>query len=307
MFGIGIVGVTSNVLVFVSTDINDFTCSMILLYSLFIANTIICGYGLIFGLVNAIQRYWFFGVSGCIIASWISTFVCCVSIFLLSAMAIEKLITIKYQKTLSKSQVYYWIGAVVILALTISMMPYYTFTSDFTIALHPAKLNCNFTMWSFNIVTTVLILVFCGIISIAMAAMVYSYYQISTFFKSVLSKQMRAAIADKEHEIVVKNVLISGSFIVFWSPYIIKVVYEVIAKIPVPAEIDATCVFLALLNSALNPVIVYFTDARIRRNIRGFLSLSVVNSDDGKHISFEASRPFGTAFESQAQDQSLSV
>jgi hypothetical protein len=113
-----------------------------------------------------------------------------------------------------------------------------------------------------------------------------------------LDKEFIQMVAQKEREIIIKNITLSGSFVLFWSPYLFKIFYEVTLKNPVPIPVDAICVLLALLNSALNPCIVYVCDTRIRRNLNAFLGIKdTVGSGSSTFVTHQIGTMMGTTEE----------
>ncbi|KAJ3270750.1 hypothetical protein HDV01_007442 [Terramyces sp. JEL0728] len=78
---------------------------------------------------------------------------------------------------------------------------------------------------------------------------------------------------EKEKVLLIKSIIISGTFITCWSPYLIVIVYSLVSGLPAPAFWDSLVSIFALCNSAVNPVLLFTLDKRIRGYVLEMLRL----------------------------------
>jgi hypothetical protein len=91
-------------------------------------------------------------------------------------------------------------------------------------------------------------------------------------FRSQKKKMLvKTASSVAERNLLYKAIGFSGSFLFFWSPYVVLIVICLIQKAPVSSEFDQFCSILALTNSAFSPVILYTLDKRIKNNVNNLL------------------------------------
>ncbi|KAJ3320560.1 hypothetical protein HDV06_005183 [Boothiomyces sp. JEL0866] len=69
---------------------------------------------------------------------------------------------------------------------------------------------------------------------------------------------------DKEKVLLIKSIIISGTFIFCWSPYLVVIIYSLASGLPAPLFWDSLVSLCALCNSAVNPVLLFTLDKRIR-------------------------------------------
>jgi hypothetical protein len=80
-----------------------------------------------------------------------------------------------------------------------------------------------------------------------------SYYLIIKAFQNAMKNSRRAIGEDKERKIVKKNITVTLSFVLLWTPCILKLIYEALTARPVPQVVDAFAVLLGTFNSTLYP------------------------------------------------------
>ncbi|KAJ3270749.1 hypothetical protein HDV01_007441 [Terramyces sp. JEL0728] len=69
---------------------------------------------------------------------------------------------------------------------------------------------------------------------------------------------------DKERMLLIKSILISGTFIVCWTPYLMMILYSLATGVPAPSAWDSVSCVFAVTNSAINPLLLVTLDSRIR-------------------------------------------
>ncbi|KAJ3320562.1 hypothetical protein HDV06_005185 [Boothiomyces sp. JEL0866] len=92
--------------------------------------------------------------------------------------------------------------------------------------------------------------------------------------------ELISAPKDKERMLLIKSIIISGTFIFCWycesharTPYLLMIIYSLSSGLPAPPFWDSFVSIAALINSAVNPVLLVTLDLRIRSNVCEFLGI----------------------------------
>ncbi|KAJ3320561.1 hypothetical protein HDV06_005184 [Boothiomyces sp. JEL0866] len=78
---------------------------------------------------------------------------------------------------------------------------------------------------------------------------------------------------DKEKILLIKSILISGTFIVCWTPYLMMIIYSLITGTPAPSAWDSIACIFAVTNSAVNPLLLVALDSRIQSYVFEMLGI----------------------------------
>ncbi|KAJ3312690.1 hypothetical protein HDV04_002834 [Boothiomyces sp. JEL0838] len=81
---------------------------------------------------------------------------------------------------------------------------------------------------------------------------------------AVPAQPQKESSRDKEKVLLIKSIIISGTFIFCWSPYLVVIIYSLASGLPAPLFWDSLVSLCALCNSAVNPLLLFTLDKRIR-------------------------------------------
>ena len=113
------------------------------------------------------------------------------------------------------------------------------------------------------ILFTFFVLVFCH------AQIVVTYHRLNQRKekKELALRKMHIDNRQKEWKLILKSILISGSFIFVWIFYVILILYEVINQKAVDVRYDAFIQTIISLSPIINIIILYHYDAKFKLNI----------------------------------------
>ncbi|KAJ3346174.1 hypothetical protein HDU91_007123 [Kappamyces sp. JEL0680] len=293
---IAIVGTLALTVVLLSTVGRNNSPSTLLVLSLCFADLLYCFSSVIVTAVNISAGGWALGDAGCIISNILVILSCYCSVLSLLSITLERYLSVIRQTILSRRTAIIWIASLWIVSTIIAFLPFMTGNLSDGIALQSAMLICA-TTWSsrsgpvvFEILLAIVVLLSCVLF------MTFAYYCIvAQYIKTVrkLDKQSNSDIFNPslsssvfstksgglsgsiqlradEKKLMIKAIVISGSFTIMWTPYMLLIFYCLISGKDVSPLVDSICNCLGLLNSATNPILLFLLDSRIKRNVHSF-------------------------------------
>ncbi|KAJ3339470.1 hypothetical protein HDU91_001013, partial [Kappamyces sp. JEL0680] len=88
-----------------------------------------------------------------------------------------------------------------------------------------------------------------------------------------MNEQTCDILSAREKRLMLTAIVITGCFVFLWSPYLIMMVIEMVMGVPAPTGWDQFCSTLTLINSAINPFLLYAFDKRICANVNQLLGI----------------------------------
>ncbi|KAI8908990.1 hypothetical protein EDD86DRAFT_206623 [Gorgonomyces haynaldii] len=283
---IAYLGLILSTILFLSCITKESTTSMMLILFLCYADILFCLTCAVFGTLDLAHGSFATGFVGCIIYTLLILSSCFYSILFVSLIALERYAAIVLARPLTKKDIWKLLHINSIVGTASFIIPFAL--NDYSqFALQSSREVCSNAFWRheplplistvvclFVMIGSTIVLVFCY------GTILRSYLRLRTSMKDTATSiyDTQSAPPDKsqkdlERRLLIKCIAVSGVYVFFWSPYTIKILVEVITGKPLEVSLDIFCHCFALLNSALNPVVLYVFDARIRTNINQFLRL----------------------------------
>jgi hypothetical protein len=245
----------------------------LLLKSLAIIDTVLCFCVAIISIGDSVTGGFPWGLNGCLVVFIVVYFCCFVSINTLTIIALERFLSVVKGIILSETTINYLILTVWLSGIATVSIPFIANTYLYTIVLENSATNC-IARWTaegtpsllLNYIT-VLVYVFGYIF------MIFGYYQIYRKFtkarnpKKLNNPKYLARFDEQQRKVVTMCVMLSGSFIVHWSPYCAKVLYEVITRKETNEYWTMIGVTLGFCKSAFNPFLMFKYDNRIKSQV----------------------------------------
>jgi hypothetical protein len=288
---LGFVGFFGGILVLVAQRNQKLTPDMKLVISLVCADIYFCSSVIVFDISNLAGGGWVFGATGCVVDGIIVMWSCFASVFTLLAITIERYRTVLLSKRVTNTQAHWMLVAIWGASLVIVFIPLVSNGFGTAYALNSGLLVCTFA-WPEKLPAPVFmialglgtLLVATGVIVFVYTMIVLAYYEIQKKLKSSLnsggisesqvadtsSTQLpvkKERYTDQEKKLIIKSAVLTGSFFFCWSPYVVKIVYEIATSKSIPPEWDIVCSMGALANSALNSYLLIFLDGRIKKGV----------------------------------------
>jgi hypothetical protein len=249
--------------------------SMKLVVSLCMTDLLYCSTSFVFGIVNVSSQGWAMGYYGCIVNTVLVIGMACSSLLHIVSLSMERYISIFYQIQCNNSQYRVWVMTMWVISTAMVLYPLYTGTQDEGIDLGPSLLVCA-GRWSsrkllpmtFSIVPLVIIFLSTGLNLFVYSRMIISYMKI---VKAKESHQTNAQVSIEvfsrnERKLLIKAAFLTISYFICWAPYAAQIFIALISGEPVSRLFDAIGCLGCLLNSCMNPVLLYIYDHRIKKN-----------------------------------------
>ncbi|KAI8906932.1 hypothetical protein EDD86DRAFT_57711 [Gorgonomyces haynaldii] len=288
---LGVIGLLFSLLIFVSSIGRTTSPSMILILTLTMADFMFCCAAVYFGIADTIAMRFSTGKIGCLVYANIVMISCYLSITTLGAITLERYNNVVRQKTLTRKGALQILAVLILTSFLFIMTPMLLGHYE-VFALMPSHQVCAMVFWdrraaplSQAIIALVVILSCAGLMCYAYVVIVMTYFKhkksrqtgsyktdLGSQNKSMRTEEDEALELQFERRLLRKCIAISGLYIVCWTPYGIKGFIELFTERPIDPYWDSFCTILALLNSTLNPVLLYMFDARIKSNISDLLS-----------------------------------
>ncbi|KAJ3270748.1 hypothetical protein HDV01_007440 [Terramyces sp. JEL0728] len=305
----GVAGAVGVLVVLFATLPRKNSPSTMLLLSLCWADLVFCLSAVIFDLVYG---GWSSGKLGCLLDTLLVLGGCFASVLTIFAITLERYLAVMYGKILKFSEIWIMIGLIWVLSFLIATFPWYTGTYGYVLALQPGRQICTVAWWDRHpmniLMLTLCLLTLAASVSFIFFAYFLKYFQTQAAVKvsggkpslqssttdpvpekkaikssakasaqssssQATKSELISAPKDKEMMLLIKAIIISGTFIFCWTPYLLMIIYSLITALPAPPFWDSLISIAALLNSAVNPILLITLDSRIRSYVVELLHL----------------------------------
>jgi hypothetical protein len=250
----------------------------------------------IFDFINIAGGGWATGKIGCVINGFILCTCCFCSILTLLTATVERYLQVVHSSAMSKPRAWLAVISLWMLSFILGGLPFIINTFGITYALQSSNLLCVFSWWDRSLAQILInVTAFCTIIS-CLSAMIFCYASIFMTFrkaarsvgvKSFISQSMMSsantkkslvnsvqsntekdsALMAKEVRLLIKAVVLTLSFVIGWTPYMIKIIVEIAMEKQAPSEWEFLCQMCVLTNSIMNSLLMILLDARVKQNV----------------------------------------
>ncbi|XP_071951398.1 G-protein coupled receptor 161-like [Antedon mediterranea] len=239
------------------------TKSYVFVANLAVADILNCLLGMPVIFVSSILNKWVFGDALCVVMGATTVLFCLASLLTLCAISIERYVCItaplKYEAILTENRLkllifWTWFQALIFALFPIFGWSVYVYT--------PNEFLCT-AAWNKNISYTILLFITCIIGPFIF--MVFAYLKILKVARTQLRKvaaQDRglSSAADKtklrkETKAAFTLLIVIGTFLVCWIPHVISMACVMFENCPLPDWYFTISTWLAMANSACNPLI----------------------------------------------------
>jgi hypothetical protein len=293
----GMVGFGAAVTVLAAHIGQKVSANLLLTLSLCVADLYFISSVLIFGFINISNGGWATGQLGCAIDAFIVLSSCFCSILTLWTATLERYFQVVHSKDLTKRRAWVSVLGLWLVSFIIGGLPLITNTSQTTYGLQSTNLLCNFAWWNNSLAQIVMhILSFVTLFG-CLSAICFCYIGIflkfratmrhvqakelitqSFMIKTAKSESSQATKSDresifspKEVRLLIKSIVLTCTYIIGWTPYMIKIIVEIATEKQVPSEWEFFCQMCVLTNSTMNSFLMIFLDARVRENVSTLL------------------------------------
>jgi hypothetical protein len=287
---LGFVGFFGGIAVLLAQRNQKLTPDMKLIISLVCADIYFCTSVIVYDIGNLAGGGWVFGGTGCVIDAMIVIGSCFASVFTLLAITIERFRTVLISQRVTNRQAHWMLVAIWVTSLCIVFIPVVSNGSGTAYGLNTGLLVCTIA-WPEKLPAALLmtslalgtLVIGTCLIAFVYTKIVLAYFDIqkkvatsggtatggngSQVLHSAAASTSKERYSDQEKKLLIKSAVLTGSFFFCWTPYMVKILYEIATSTSIPPEWDIVCSMGALANSAMNSYLLMFLDARIKKGV----------------------------------------
>jgi hypothetical protein len=271
--------------------------STYLILSQLCADFCLCANIFVMSVWNCIHQRWSWGQLGCLVNSAFTIGSCYTSVLSLLFVSIERYRAGILGKPFRNAEILVVIVSIWLLSwVVMGTIAIYTGAYPKMIGLHPSKFYCSI-MWHYDDpLTKTVFLISLSILALTLLFIVYTYVHLIKLFskvtraaedsfnasaildsKDLQGEKVRSITSLKkdirERELIMKAIVMAGSFFMLWFAFFLKILVEFINKSEVNSTWDTIAAAGLLVHSALSPIIVYVMDHRIRYQVNEFIGV----------------------------------
>ncbi|XP_043926994.1 trace amine-associated receptor 7a-like [Protopterus annectens] len=287
--------VTGNLMVIISVSYFKqlHSSSHLLVLSLAFADFLLGLLVLPFNIIRFIESCWYFGEEFCRLHTCIDGMCCLASIFHLCFISIDRYYAVSdpltYPIKFTASVTGFFIGIGWLLPVSHSLTLVYSNANnhgndDFIAAL-PCKGSCQLMFTKLWVLLNMLIFLIPFIVMLGMYSKVFIIAKKqarmieSAACKTVSVEQYNNQVAKRERKAAKTLGIAVGAFAICWFPYFVDSMINTLFSVITPQAVSYTFLWIAYLNSALNPLIYAFFYPWFRETLKLILTCKILKSD----------------------------
>jgi hypothetical protein len=218
---------------------------------------------------NIISGGFGWGLVGCHINSVANVIGACTSVVALAVAALERYLAVCKGIILTERQVTYLVMGIWSFGVFYSATPYWTNQPNETIALEPHHWSCTPRWWGRNWGSLCVTIIGAMVFAISYSIIFVAYYSVYRTFSKAGGRSTKSAHdmqrqQRQQHQVFVKCIMMTGSFVILWTAYSAKIVFELLTGEPSNVYWSTIGSFLAIATIAVNPIIMITYDNRVR-------------------------------------------
>jgi hypothetical protein len=272
--GFGVIGTTTAALVLISNLGKPNSESAKILLSLCVADLIFSFTFVVYSTGNILHGGFCWGLWGCYVNSILLVMSACSSIFTLGAAALERYLAVCKGITLKEKQV----ALILIITWTYSvvfpLIPFLLGEPSLSIEMEPTHWTCVSNWPGRNLGSRIQGGMALLLFGVNYAVIIFSYYSVYVTFANLAissSNCQNKIQMENQRKVFLKCIVLTGSFIVLWTPYSTKIVNELLTKRFVEVHWSTIASLCASISSCMNPLILIKFDNRLHRHLLDFL------------------------------------
>jgi hypothetical protein len=256
------IGLLASIWLLATNAFHTHTPSTKLLLSVSVADILFFVTCIISSTWNEIAGGFALGETGCYVNYFFIVGPACISITTLGLVAWERYQIICRGNQLSEFQINAMIFLTWFYCLGKVSIPFLT-NNPQTIQLEPNAVCCNVRWYDRSVPSIILTLLCIAMVTTAYSIAAFSYYNVYLTYKNTVGKKKQ----DNQRIIFEKCVVITLNLLVFWTPYYLKIIFEIATGTSAGATWASIGNISGLLCSFFNPIIMGKYDNRVRGNM----------------------------------------
>ena len=235
---------------------------------------------------NLIHQSYSWSYTVCQFQFAVTLVACCGSLMTVASIAFERFRSTTSLETMSWRSISIWVFSIVLSSVILPFTPYFLSSPHEFITLDENQWVC-LGNWAGSDPGSILAATLSlTIIAFSWIVVCFCYGKVYWTFRTATSEK-RKGKGNIQKIIFYRCVIITISFIFFWSGYLIKIFYHLITKQRVSTLLAAIASCLVITNSLMNAVLLFFLDNRIRLNVVSFFYKSGVSKSSRPNDSNE--------------------
>jgi hypothetical protein len=294
---LGIVGFFGGVVALLGLRNTPLSPHLKLVISLVAADLYFCMSVIVYDVGNIAAGGWVFGGIGCVVDAIIITSSCFASVLTLLAITFERYLTVIHSVELTDQQTRKLIFGIWGLSHSITLIPIVSGTWNTAYSLNASFLVCTISWAEWSPAPILMESLALLTLMSCLSMMVFGYTRIvlkyleargklkSTKFgtttdegtlksanmgtsKGAPTTEASTVYTPEAKKLLIKTIILTLNYVFGWSPYLIKMLYEIATRNPIPYQWDIVCTMFALNNSALNSYLLMVLDPRIKNGVK---------------------------------------
>ncbi|KAJ3271944.1 hypothetical protein HDV01_006078 [Terramyces sp. JEL0728] len=235
-----------------------------MLYSIYlcIINTLGCIYVLLYqAMINKDN-----GISpglGCTLNQIIAYIICVSNISAFTMIAIDRFLVVVKQKILSRGLVLSILGGIFCLSIVLACVP--VMVDKSMIIPEASLLQCTPAFWwRGNAGVTVSFVMDMTVIVLSVNTLIGCYFTVWTKYSKIVKQVSLKSKTqqDKEKSLLYSSIITCFTFIVLWTPFLLKIFYEFIGGVDAPDWVDFISFFFVVTSLPATSLCSIFLDYR---------------------------------------------
>ncbi|KAI8910472.1 hypothetical protein EDD86DRAFT_246832 [Gorgonomyces haynaldii] len=246
----------------------------------------------VFAFYNLLNGRVAVGQIGCFFNGIFVIFGAYVSVLAVFFISVERYMAVVAERPISKKMAWWMIGSNLCFSSVVTFVPAAIPQRYYLFALQTSKEACAMAWWVRDPLHIWVNLSAVLTISVATSAVTVAYYCVIVKYLSLKSltqpkrrmsiiqtvRKHSAEIQDvslykKERRLLIKCIAITLTFIIAWTGYFTKVLYEMIMQRPVDEDWDSIATTAVAFNALLNPILLYSLDNQIKSHVNDFFGI----------------------------------
>ncbi|KAJ3318565.1 hypothetical protein HDV06_002998 [Boothiomyces sp. JEL0866] len=197
----------------------------------------------------------------------------------LGMTAVDRYLLIVHQKALDRSQALKSIAWIFIISVLLSLPP---LINPSIAVVQSSGIVCIYTFWdNKNWLIICMFVISLFVIALVALVLVFCYLRIWMKYKEIVSQvQKNKSAQKKEKSLIISSIITCTMFVIFWTPFYCKILYEFSTGTQINYKFDYVAVTGVLTSLPMTSTLVMFLDFRFFNLLREFLGYEVSKSAD---------------------------
>jgi hypothetical protein len=215
---------------------------------------------------NEITGGFSLGEFGCFVNYYFVVTLPCISIATLGVTAWERYQIVCKGNQWSEAKIHFYIVMIWISTCMIVALPFFT-SSPEAVQLLPNLLCCSVRWYGRSAIAIIMTASVLAMSTASFSVVIFSYYNVYITYRNAARNSSSSFSSDSPGMVFHKCLMMTISVVVFWTPFYFIIIYEIVTGTSAGPDYISLANLIAFLCPALNPLIMFKYDNRVRGNM----------------------------------------